>query len=84
MVWIDWVEEGEATGVLAEVYASWQKDNPERTGFPDILKCFSARPDFLRQVMEFSTTVHFSDGHLTRKEKEFIATYVSALNQCPY
>jgi hypothetical protein len=34
--------------------------------------------------MAFSTTVHFSEGHLTRRVKEMIASYVSALNQCPY
>jgi hypothetical protein len=38
----------------------------------------------MRQVMEFSTTVHFTDGHLPRRTKEMIATYVSGLNRCPY
>ncbi|MDP7204901.1 MAG: carboxymuconolactone decarboxylase family protein [Pirellulaceae bacterium] len=84
MAWIDWIDDSEASGELAEIYATWRGGNPERTGFPEILKCFSSRPDFLRQVMEFSNTVHFTDGHLTRHEKELIATYVSALNQCPY
>jgi hypothetical protein len=51
---------------------------------PGILKCFSQRPDFLQSVMDFSYRVHFSDGHLSRRVKEMIATYVSALNQCPY
>lgn len=51
---------------------------------PDILKCFSQRPDFLAQVIDFSNTIHFSDGHLTRRVKEQIATLVSGLNRCPY
>jgi hypothetical protein len=55
-----------------------------RNFIPGILKCFSLRPDFLRQVMAFSNTVHFSEGHLTRGQKEMIATYVSGLNRCPY
>ena len=38
----------------------------------------------LRQVMKFSDTVHFSEGHLTRRYKEMIASYVSYLNRCPY
>ena len=84
MAWIGWTNDEDATGDLAEVYAAWQQQNPERSGMPEILKCFSARPDFLAQVMDFSNTVHFSDGHLNRQEKELIATYVSALNQCPY
>jgi hypothetical protein len=51
---------------------------------PDILKCFSLRPDFLRHVIDFSYPLHFSDGHLTRRVKESIATYVSGLNACKY
>jgi len=27
---------------------------------------------------------HFRDGFLTRRQKEMIATYASALNQCAY
>jgi hypothetical protein len=80
---IRWVEEEEATGELAELYRQYQ----ERTGRPKvagILKCFSLRPDFLKDVIEFSYRVHFSDGHLPRRTKEMIATYVSGLNRCPY
>jgi hypothetical protein len=80
---IDWVEEKDATGEAAAFYDEYM----QRTGrdfVAQILKCFSARPDFMRQVMEFSTTVHFTDGHLPRRMKEMIATYVSGLNRCPY
>lgn len=81
---ISWTEENEAQGPLAEVYRDWKAANPGRATLPGILKCFSARPDFLRQVVDFSNTVHFSDGHLTRRVKEMIATYVSGLNGCRY
>ena len=81
---IQTVSEDEATGELKELYERWLAANPGRTEFPGILKCFSHRPDFLRQVMAFSDTLHFSEGHLTRRVKEMIATYVSALNRCPY
>ncbi|MBI2681949.1 MAG: carboxymuconolactone decarboxylase family protein [Acidobacteriales bacterium] len=77
------IEDGEATGAIAEVYEEWRK----RTGrqiVPGILKCFSLRPDFLRQVIAFSDNVHFSPGHLDRRRKEMIATFVSALNLCDY
>ena len=84
MARIAWTEDGDARGELAEIYAKWKQANPGRDRFPEILKCFSARPDFLRQVMDFSYGVHFSDGHLTRRTKEMIATYVSALNRCKY
>ena len=84
MARIDWVEDDDARGEVAEVYAAWKAANQGRDRMPGILKCFSARPDFLRQVMDFSYTVHFRDGHLTRRVKEMIATYVSALNRCKY
>ncbi len=80
---IRWVEEAEATGEAAEVYGEYLRSTG-RDYVPQILKCFSQRPDFLRQVSEFSRTVHFSEGHLSRRVKEMIATYVSGLNRCPY
>lgn len=80
---IDWIEESNAEGDAAAAYAEYMQASGR--GFvPGILKCFSHRPDFLRQVMAFSQTVHFSDGHLTRRVKEMIATFVSGLNRCPY
>ena len=84
MARIRWVEERDAVGDSARAYSEWMAANPGRTGVPDILKCFSLRPDFFRDVVAFSDRVHFSDGHLTRRQKESIATYVSALNRCPY
>lgn len=76
-------EDAAATGDVAAAYDFWRKGSG-RTKVPGIIKCFSARPDFLRQVLEFSNTVHFSEGHLTRRHKEMIASYVSFLNRCPY
>jgi hypothetical protein len=81
---IRWIREDEATGDAASAYAEWLSTNPGRPGVPDILKCFSLRPDFFRQVVGFSNGVHFCDGHLKYRVKEMIATLVSALNQCPY
>ncbi len=84
MARIRWVEEHEATGDAAAAYGEWLARNPGREAVPGILKCFSLRPDFFRDVVATSDRIHFSDGHLTRRLKEMIATYVSALNQCPY
>lgn len=84
MPFIRWVEESDATGHVSEVYSAWRAANPQRTAVPDILKCFSPRPDLLAAVVGFSYPLHFSDGHLTRRLKEMIATLVSGLNQCPY
>src|SRR4051794_3854058 len=77
------VEDHEATGLVAEVYEEWRSKSG-RQQMPGILKCFSHRPDFLRDVMKFSDTIHFSEGHLNRRTKEMIASYVSYLNRCPY
>jgi len=77
------IQDADATGETAVVYDQWRKASG-RTKMPGILKCFGQRPDFLRQVMQFSNSVHFCDGHLTRRYKEMIASYVSFLNRCPY
>ena len=77
------VEDRDATGLVAEVYNEWRSKSG-RQQMPGILKCFSHRPDFLRDVMKFGDTVHFSEGHLDRRTKEMIASYVSYLNRCPY
>ena len=80
---IGFIEDADATGEVAAVYDEWRAHSG-RQQMPGILKGFSHRPDFLRQVMAFSNTVHFSEGHLDRKTKEAIASYVSYLNRCPY
>jgi hypothetical protein len=76
-------EDAEATGDVAAAYDFWRSTSG-RKQVPGIIKCFGARPDFLRQVVEFSNKIHFSEGHLTRRHKEMIASYVSFLNRCPY
>ena len=77
------IEDAEATGDTAAAYDFWRAGSG-RQQVPGIIKCFGARPDFLRQVVQFSNTIHFSEGHLTRRHKEMIASYVSYLNRCPY
>lgn len=77
------IEDHEASGDTAAAYDAWRAVSG-RAQMPGILKCFGARPDFLRQVVEFSNTVHFAEGFLSRRHKEMIASYVSYLNRCPY
>lgn len=81
---IRWIEIGEATGDLKEQYDAWLAANPGRPRLPGILQSMSHSAALFRGVIEVSDAVHFCDGHLTRRQKEMIATYVSALNQCPY
>jgi carboxymuconolactone decarboxylase family protein len=76
-------EDAEAQGEVLEAYDFWRKGSG-RKQVPGIIKCFGARPDFLKKVIEFGNTVHFSPGHLERRQKELIASYVSFLNKCDY
>ena len=84
MPWIQWINEIEATGPVKETYSKWLTNNPGRNEIPEILKCFSLRPDLLSSVIDIAYPLQFSDGFLTRRQKEMIATYVSALNGCRY
>jgi hypothetical protein len=77
------IQDAEATGETAVAYDAWRASSG-RQQVPGIIKCFGSRPDFLKQVVEFSNTIHFSEGHLPRRLKEMIASYVSYLNRCPY
>ncbi|HEY4900223.1 MAG TPA: hypothetical protein VIH91_05315 [Terriglobales bacterium] len=77
------IEDADATGDTLAAYDYWRAGSG-RTQVPGIIKCFGSRPDFLRQVVDFSNTIHFSEGHLLRRHKEMIASYVSYLNRCPY
>jgi uncharacterized peroxidase-related enzyme len=77
------IEDADATGDVSVAYEEWRAQSG-RQNMPGILKCFSHRPDFLREVISFSNTVHFSQGHLDRRTKEAIASWVSWLNRCPY
>jgi uncharacterized peroxidase-related enzyme len=77
------IEDAEATGEVAEAYGYWRASSG-RKQVPGILKCLSARPDFLKQAVDFSNTVQFSDGHLSRRHKEMIGSYASYLNHCAY
>ena len=80
---IDLIDEPAAGDELAAVYGAWRAQSG-RDKVPGILQCFSHRPDFLQDVIQFSNRVHFSEGHLSRRMKEAIASWVSALNHCPY
>jgi hypothetical protein len=77
------IEDAEANGDVAAAYDFWRAGSG-RQQVPGIIKCFGARPDFLRRVIELGNTIHFSAGHLSRRHKEMIASYVSYLNRCPY
>ena len=77
------IEEDEAAGDTAAAY-QYFRDQTGRQDVPGILKCFGTNPAFVRQMVDMSSSLLFSDGYLTRRQKEAIATYISHLNACPY
>jgi uncharacterized peroxidase-related enzyme len=77
------VEEDAATGTVAEAYADY-RTRFGRDHVPGILKCFATHPPLLKQIIAVASTLLFTDTQLSRKIKEMIATYISALNACPY
>ncbi|HEV2403993.1 MAG TPA: hypothetical protein VGR88_00990 [Ktedonobacterales bacterium] len=79
---IRWIEDDEASGPLAEVFARLGATAPSGH-IPPILRTMSLRPDFLMAIAQASR-LHFSDGALTRAQHEMIASYVSALTRCHY
>jgi hypothetical protein len=82
MARIKWVEDREATGDLADLYAEIRANSAGGT-VADIMRTMSLRPDFLRAIRDASR-LHFSDGALTRAQHEMIASYVAALTKCHY
>ncbi len=82
MARIEWVEDEDATGLLADIYAAARASSP--TGeVPPIYRTMSQRPDFLAAVVG-AAGMHFSDGALSRAQHEMIASYVAALTRCHY
>lgn len=77
------IEDADASGKVSEAYDYWRSSSG-RKQVPGVLKCLSARPDFLKQAVDFSNTIQFSDGHLSRRHKEMIGSYVSHMNNCGY
>ena len=59
-------------------------DRLTQTLVPELAESWQLLPDQITYRVKLRTGVHFSDGHLTRRTKEMIATFVSGLNRCPY
>jgi uncharacterized peroxidase-related enzyme len=77
------VEESNASAEVAALYQHF-RTHFGRPDVPGILKCFATHPPLLRHMMDLSESLIFTDGALTRRQKEMIATLVSVENSCPY
>lgn len=80
MPWIQMVEERDATGELAEMYAA-EKSN---WGVDDILRIHSLNPPSLKAHILLYRTLMYGKSGMTRKQREMIGVVVSALNHCEY
>lgn len=76
---LKWVEETDPRA--ARVY---RRFSGGREGVPDIFKAMSLRPDLMEKLLDLSEKGHFSDGYLTERTKERVATLVSSLNKSSY
>lgn len=79
---IKWYTDDEATGEIKEALEDVRKRFGGHLG--DETRCFSVRPDLMRLTADLFVKGHFRPGFLTKRQKEMIATYVSALNDCQY
>ena len=77
------VDESNASPEVAAIYADF-KERFGRPAVPGILKCFATHPSLARAMADLASTLLFVDGHLTVRQKEMIATFVSSQNACPY
>ncbi len=81
MAWIRTIDEGDAEGRLAELYARMAEPDGS---VDNILKIHSLNPDSLRGHFDFYKTLMRGRSPLSRAQREMIGVVVSALNQCHY
>ena len=77
------VEEADASAQVSTLYAEF-RERFGRPRIPGILKCFATHPPLLQHMMGLAESMLFSEGALGRRNKELLATFVSARNDCSY
>jgi uncharacterized peroxidase-related enzyme len=73
-----------SAGVEVQALFRQYRERFGRTDLPGILLCFATHAPLMRGMLEIAEGLVFVDGLLTRRQKEMIATFVSAQNSCPY
>ncbi len=81
MPWIDVIDEQEATGDLAEVYAALAG---KRGKVANIMKVHSLNPRAMQTHMELYMAIMFGSSGLKRETRELIAVVISSANGCDY
>ncbi|MCI2429312.1 peroxidase-related enzyme [Candidatus Acetothermia bacterium] len=81
MAWIRVIDELEAQGRLKECYEEIKRS---RGKVANIIKVHSLQPNAMLAHLNFYKTIMFGPSGLSRRQRELLATVVSALNQCTY
>ena len=81
MAWIRTIGKDEADGELSRLY---DQIAPGDQVLDNILGIHSLHPRTLRDHLMLYRTLMYSEGPLTRRERELVAVSVSAANQCHY
>ncbi len=80
MAWIDWIDEGDATGPLKKFYDKYTAEQ----GLDHILKIHSLNPRSLEDHERLYGHLMRGPSGLSRAEREMIAVVVSKINNCFY
>lgn len=84
MVWIRTIPEGEATGLVKQVYEHAQGRVRVEDQVPEIVKVFSLKSQVLEAVENLRTAIKDGASGLGRDREEMIAVMISALTRCTY
>ncbi len=82
MTWIDEIDESDAGGKLADLYARMK--DPLGPGVANIMKCQSLDPAAMEGHAGIYAAIVRGTRELPRAEREMIAVTVSRLNDCHY
>lgn len=81
MAWIKTISEAEATGELAEAYASIRRQNGSVS---NISEAASINPRVMLALVELRSALRGHRGALSEVRQEMIAVLTSALHRCTY
>lgn len=80
MAWIEWIDDDDATGPLADMYRRCGTGE----GIDHILKIHSLNPQSLEDHYRLYAHLMRGPSGLSRAEREMIAVVVSRTNWCHY
>jgi len=81
VAFIKLIQDGEARGLLAEIYRAAR----ERAGRVwNIVRVMSRRPAACKASLDLYREIMHGPSGLTRAERELVATAVSSMNRCGY